>query len=94
LTLSVGVNREDATQKVYAYIKSAESEHSEQLEKELREELEPKYNRFFDRIQQLPNGLKILTDMRADLLVNKKGDWLDCKLILFFLEYDDGQTAK
>jgi malonyl-CoA decarboxylase len=84
IDFELGVNREEATQKVYAYIKSTESEHLEQLEKELREELEPKYNRFFDRIQQLPNGLKILTDMRADLLVKEKGIGWIVNLFSFF----------
>lgn len=42
-----------------------------QVEKNLLYYLEPKYNLFFDRIHQLPNGLKLLADMRADLLVKK-----------------------
>lgn len=38
------------------------------MEKDLQYYLEPKYNLFFDRIHQLPNGLKFLADMRRDLL--------------------------
>ncbi|GAA5800900.1 hypothetical protein HPULCUR_006339 [Helicostylum pulchrum] len=40
----------------------------DRVEKSLLYYLEPKYNLFFDRIHQLPNGLKLLADMRADLL--------------------------
>lgn len=43
----------------------------DQIEKNLQYFLEPKYNIFLDRIHQLPNGLKFLADMRADLLVRQ-----------------------
>ncbi|KAI8997237.1 malonyl-CoA decarboxylase-domain-containing protein [Pilobolus umbonatus] len=39
-----------------------------QAEERLRDSLEPKYNIFFDRVHQLPNGLKFMTDIRAGLL--------------------------
>ena len=35
----------------------------------LKNILDPLHSKFFDRVNQLPGGMKFLIDMRADLLV-------------------------
>lgn len=35
----------------------------------LKNTLDPLHSKFFDRVNQLPGGMKFLIDMRADLLV-------------------------
>ncbi|KAI9256028.1 malonyl-CoA decarboxylase-domain-containing protein [Helicostylum pulchrum] len=56
------------TEKCCDFFKQLDKNGKKEFFKVLSTEFEPKYNLFFDRIHQLPNGLKLLADMRADLL--------------------------
>ncbi|KAG2212862.1 hypothetical protein INT46_009654 [Mucor plumbeus] len=68
LSKEFDVDRENAVKQAKDYIQAGNSNNAVQIEKNLQYYLEPKYNIFLDRIHQLPNGLKFLADMRADLL--------------------------
>ncbi|CEP18708.1 hypothetical protein [Parasitella parasitica] len=70
LSKEFDVDRENALKKAKEYINAGrdKSDTTSQIEKSLQHILEPRYNVFLDRVHQLPNGLKFLADMRADLL--------------------------
>ncbi|KAI7884473.1 malonyl-CoA decarboxylase-domain-containing protein [Mucor mucedo] len=64
LATEFDVDRENAVKEAKSYV----HEQNKSVEQNLLHYLEPKYALFFDRIHQLPNGLKLLADMRSDLL--------------------------
>ncbi|KAL7319896.1 hypothetical protein PS15m_002979 [Mucor circinelloides] len=68
LSKEFDVDRENSIKQAREYITASSKSDATQIEKSLQYFLEPKYNIFLDRIHQLPNGLKFLADMRADLL--------------------------
>ncbi|KAK4516354.1 uncharacterized protein ATC70_011325 [Mucor velutinosus] len=68
LSKEFDVDRENSLKQAREYINAKSKSDATQIEKNLQYFLEPKYNIFLDRIHQLPNGLKFLADMRADLL--------------------------
>ncbi|KAL9552462.1 hypothetical protein MBANPS3_003761 [Mucor bainieri] len=68
LSKEFDVDRENSLKQAREYIHAESKSDATQIEKNLQYFLEPKYNIFLDRIHQLPNGLKFLADMRADLL--------------------------
>ncbi|KAF7732275.1 hypothetical protein EC973_005170 [Apophysomyces ossiformis] len=63
------IDRRKAAEAAQRYAKDILSTSSVDTSEEmLKRYMEPRYNMLFDRIHQLPGGLKFLTDMRADLL--------------------------
>ncbi|KAI8644056.1 malonyl-CoA decarboxylase-domain-containing protein [Parasitella parasitica] len=69
LSKEFDVDRENAVKKAKEYLVAGRDRSDTfQVEKSLQHILEPRYNVFLDRVHQLPNGLKCLADMRADLL--------------------------
>ncbi|KAG2175370.1 hypothetical protein INT43_001017 [Umbelopsis isabellina] len=73
LSRDFGVDRKLAAAASSSYLKlvSSEATSDSQLwkaENILKNTLEPSHSKFFDRVNQLPGGMKFLVDMRADLL--------------------------
>ncbi|KAL0138359.1 malonyl-CoA decarboxylase-domain-containing protein [Mucor lusitanicus] len=68
LSKEFDVDRKNSLKQARDYLNAKSKSDATVIEKNLQYFLEPKYNIFLDRIHQLPNGLKFLADMRADLL--------------------------
>ncbi|CAM0139794.1 unnamed protein product [Umbelopsis sp. WA50703] len=73
LSRDFGVDRKLSAAASSSYLKlvSSEATSDSQLwkaENILKNTLEPSHSKFFDKVNQLPGGMKFLVDMRADLL--------------------------
>ncbi|KAL1922127.1 uncharacterized protein VTP21DRAFT_10769 [Calcarisporiella thermophila] len=72
LARDFGVPRDKSVNLAQEYIKIAQqdpySKAAMRAEQILRHAMSPSHNKFFDRVNQLPDGMKFLVDMRADLL--------------------------